>query len=247
MKILEVGHKDFKLPTKKGYYRIFVGPNKNQLAKIGDYRDDVGENISKMNPYYCELTAIYWAWKNLDDDVIGFAHYRRHFMSSKNQWLFLKVNEAGTLLKNNSIILPEKHLLFDLSVYEDYAYHHHIEDLSLVGESIEKLYPELLPAFKHVMNEHHYHPYNMFIMKRDELNSYCEFLFSVLGDSESKIDYLNYNTQDARVFGYISERLLDVWILGNQKQYKEIPVHMFEKNLKKILIYTKNYVKRRLK
>jgi len=46
--------------------------------------DDSGDNISKYNKYLCEMTAIYWAWKNYEalgsPARIGFMHYRRHFM-----------------------------------------------------------------------------------------------------------------------------------------------------------------------
>lgn len=41
--------------------------------------DDYGDNISAKNPWYSELTGIYWVWKNTRQDITGTCHYRRFF------------------------------------------------------------------------------------------------------------------------------------------------------------------------
>lgn len=81
IKILIVGHKETPVLTDDIYLPIWVG------AKLSDKRiplpwvgDDTGENISEKNKEYCELTGLYWAWKNLKDiDYVGLCHYRRYF------------------------------------------------------------------------------------------------------------------------------------------------------------------------
>ena len=75
------------------------------------------------------------------------------------------------------------------------------------------------------------HRFNMFIMKRDKLDSYCEWLFDILFELEARLDISEYSANDARVFGFVSERLLDVWIYTIDFEYKVIPyVFMEEQN-----------------
>ena len=70
-------HKDFYVPENKYLIPVQVGA-KNAAAKLDMVADDTGENISELNPYFCELTAQYWAWKNVDCEYYGFFHYRRY-------------------------------------------------------------------------------------------------------------------------------------------------------------------------
>lgn len=77
--ILVCYHKDFPVYRDPAYTPIQVGRSLSavRLDMIGD---DTGDNISAKNASFCELTAMYWAWKNLKGvDCIGLCHYRRFF------------------------------------------------------------------------------------------------------------------------------------------------------------------------
>jgi hypothetical protein len=56
-----------------------LDPSESYTRSLRFERNNSGDEISKKNPYYCELTGAYWAWKNLDADLIGLVHYRRYF------------------------------------------------------------------------------------------------------------------------------------------------------------------------
>lgn len=89
------------------------------------------------------------------------------------------------------------------------------------------------------------HKFNMFIMKRECLEDYCTWLFDVLFELEKRLDISAYSKNDARVFGFVSERLLDVWLEANHKGYREIPVMFMEKQ--NWIIKSWNFLMRKLK
>lgn len=78
VKILVAIHKPYKLPTEEIYVPILVGGV--QIPGLTSaLRDNSGQNISDKNACYCEITALYGAWKNLDARYLGLVHYRRYF------------------------------------------------------------------------------------------------------------------------------------------------------------------------
>jgi len=77
--IIVAAHKKYRMPEDPMYLPLYIGAATGRRQDPGYQRDDEGENISAKNPCYCELTGLYWAWKHLDSDYIGLAHYRRHF------------------------------------------------------------------------------------------------------------------------------------------------------------------------
>lgn len=226
IKILIATHKKFPMPAVPGYLPVLVGAKKNYKPDIPYQRDDEGDNISEKNPNYNELTAIYWAWKNLKDvDAVGLVHYRRLFFDKKpyNLENVINIEKVEQLLQKYDVLLPKKRNYYIETNYSHYIHAHHKEPLDKTRKIIEKLYPAYLTAFDKVMKSRKAHMFNMFIMKADAFNSYCNFMFGVLGKLENEIDISDYSVQEARVFGYISELLMDVWLYTTNESYKEIP------------------------
>lgn len=230
-RIYVVAHKPYRIPQDQLYTPIGVG----SAAQSRTYAvtDVTGKSITEKNAHYCELTALYWLWKNAHDDVIGLAHYRRHFAGKRlglDRWQ--RVLTSGQLekaMKDAPVILPKpRHYLIETN-WSQYANAHHESDLVKTRECIEKLCPDYLTAFDAVMRRTTGHRFNMFIMQKDLLDRYCEWLFSLLFALEDKLDLTDYSAYDARVYGFIGERLLDVWVEKNGVRYRELPVVYMEK------------------
>ncbi|AKP68434.1 hypothetical protein ABM34_07510 [Companilactobacillus ginsenosidimutans] len=204
----------------KLYHPILVGSYKNYQNGMSYLRDDAGINISKKNPNYNELTAIYWAWKNIQDaDAIGLVHYRRFF--GKDEDDLLNQDLIDEKLSKHDVILPTERKYYVETNYSHYVHAHHEEPLLLTRRIIEKHHNDYLSAFDQAMNKRSAHMFNMFVMKQNQFSTYCEWLFSILEKLEENIYVEEYSEQEARVFGYIAEILMDVWIDKNDINYCE--------------------------
>ena len=232
VKILIATHKQYFVPKDNIYLPIHVGAdsNKNKTTFIDD---NTGENISNKNPYFCELTGLYWAWKNLKGvDYVGLVHYRRYFTMSKKKYKteeekfkhVLTTEEADKLLENNNIILPKLRKYYIENLYDHYAHTMYVEPLNLTDEIIKKDYPEYYEEFQKLHKRTSAHMFNMFIMDKQTFDNYCKWLFDILFKLETKVDESKYDSFHARLYGRVSELLLDVYINTNQIKYKEVNV-----------------------
>ena len=214
IKILVATHKKAHMPMDDMYLPVRVG---NALAKddFGYTGDDTGDNISEKNPYFCELTALYWGWKNVKADYIGLVHYRRHFSCRSGRWkysLILTKEEAESYLSKADVVLPKKRHYFIESLASHYKHTHDLEHLELTREILRMQCSEYVEVFVKVMKYTSVHMFNMMIMKRDLLDAYCSWLFPILFALEDEIDVKNMPAFDARLCGRVSELLLDVWL-----------------------------------
>ncbi len=223
-------HKPYRFAEDPMYLPLQVGCALHE--SFGIVGDNTGDNISEKNANYCELTGLYWAWKNLEADYVGLCHYRRYFAGSDfgDKWdRVLTEKQAEELLQDTDVILPKKRNYYIETNYGQYIHAHHKEDLDTTREIIEEMFPDYLEAFDEHMSERKTHIFNMFIMRKDIMDSYCQWLFALLSELEKRLDISEYSVNDKRVFGFVSERMLDVWLNANGISYKELPVVSMEK------------------
>ena len=232
IKVIVATHKPYEMPQDEMYIPLHVGKeNKKDLGYRGD---NTGDNISLKNPYFCELTGLYWAWKNLDADYIGLAHYRRHFVLKKinKKKLFdsvLTLEEADRILNDVDIIVPNLRKYYIENLYSHYSNTLYVEPLDITGKIIEEKYPEYKNEFDKLHKRTSAHMFNMFIMKKEKFDEYCNWLFDILFELEKRVDNDKYDTFHARFYGRISELLLDVWLNTNDYSYKSVKVMSMEK------------------
>lgn len=247
IKVLVAVHKKYWMPKDDIYIPLHVG--RDGKADLGYIGDNSGENISAKNANYCELTGLYWAWKNLKNDYIGLCHYRRYFAREnihtdnieKKKTAILHRKDYEKLLQEYDVILPVKRNYYIETVRSQYEHAHNKRDLDEAEKIIKELYPEYSEAFTKVMSRTKLHILNMFVMKKTLFDEYCSWLFNILFELEKRIDINSYNQYEARVFGFISERLFNVWLEKQQLKVKEVPVVFLEKQdwVKKIAEFLK--------
>lgn len=226
--IYVVTHKIFDLPEKlveSGFSLMSVGSacGKNEQG----ISDNSKNNISFKNANYCELTALYWIWKNdTDSKYKGLCHYRRYFSKgyfSHNIKNYMIDNDFIKIFNNGiDIILPEKQY-FVRTATENYLRCGFRRDLDITRNVICEKYPQYINEYDKVMNGNRSYLTNMLVARREIFDEYCTWLFDILFEVERRVDISNYTVQEARIFGYISERLLTVWIFHNN--YRCIEKH----------------------
>jgi len=222
MKMLIASHKAAEMPNDGFYLPVHVGHALNP-KDLGFQPDDEGDNISNMNPSYCELTAQYWAWKNLDAEVIGLSHYRRYFTGSQlgpNGKGILSSVESEQLLERYDIVLSRPRNYMVETIDSHYRNGHYGSDLDVLRSEITTNYPDFLPAYDRVFSGRKLSLYNMFLMRRDEFDAYCTWLFAILKNVEQQIDNDSRTQYQQRTFGYLGERLLNVWAVQRSAQQR---------------------------
>lgn len=211
-----ITHKKIKNIFPNDRKIMMVGAINKELPEgyFSDYDKDK-ENISVKNPNYCELTGFYYFTKHDDSEVLGLEHYRRMFIK-RLFYLFrypiLKKKDIEKIMTNYDVIVPKIHK-YDMPLIKRYGLKgHYTSDLIEIGKIIDERCPEYKASFDKVMNDNKTYFCNMLIGKRDIVVGYANWLFDILFELEKRIDISDRTAYEQRVFGFLSERLLLVYL-----------------------------------
>lgn len=242
-KILVCCHKADLMAKQTPFMPIHVGKATSSQVIEGAQADNEGENISDKNFSYCELTGLYWAWKNLKDvDVIGLSHYRRYFdFSGIGRKHFAHTAIPTSEFDENKLQIPQlilekvtkdgsivvaKPEVYNMTLMQNYCCWHVSDDFRILEYVFYKTQPiEMQRAFFKIIRQgievvH----FNMFIMRWSDFDEYCSWLFPILEEVErvTKIDA--YRPFQKRIYGYMAERLFNVWLYTKKKHLIHKPI-----------------------
>lgn len=252
VKIFAMTHKKFEVPNNPMYVPLHVG-HRGAKEDFGYIGDDTGDNISDLNCYYAELSGVYWVWKNYhSNDYIGICHYRR-FLTNEEGYIFSE-EEYEEIFKKYDI-MTTKQLELPNSYYHGFGAHHNIEILDETGCVIAELFPKYYDTFISLVNKNKTYFGNIMVASKKIYDSYCEWLFAIFFELQKRIDLTFADDYHKRVFGFISEFLLYVWvtvnglrahecrvaIIGEKKETNEVTERMAEYFQKKDAKGAKDY------
>lgn len=236
VQIIVATHKKYRMPEDKMYLPLQVGAEGK--ADLGYTKDNTGENISVLNSSFCELTGLYWAWKNLDADYIGLVHYRRHFGKRKKDIYsgILTYNQLLPMLGQYPIFVPRKRHYYIESLYTHYQHTHYVEHLELTRQILSEKYPNYVSSYDDVVRHTYGYMFNMAIMKKEYFNAYCSWLFDILFELNRRIDVTELSIYQKRFPGRVSEIIFNVWLDGQvrsgmlkESEIKELAYQHMEK------------------
>lgn len=237
-----ITHKEYVFPDNSDYSAIQSGSA--LYPSLGYLADNVGENISSKNAEYNELDCLFWVWKNLKLEIVGFNHYRRYFKGNIKTSFgnVISINQAKSiLLKNDIIVFKKKHLLMS-----NYSYYVNCikkitpllkNDFSVLKDVIHRVHPDYDESLNIVLKRKYCYFKNSFITTWPFFDEYCSFLFSTLFEFEKMI------IPRPRVCGSMGEYLLNVFIEKKHLKIYECKMVRLEKPNYLIMIKNRMFKK----
>ena len=248
--LLVACHKATYVPPHPLLYPIQAGTALSNIYLPDAWHDNEYENISDRNSAYCELTAVYWAWKNLRTDYIGLMHYRRYFcfesgmqtstdgiihmpgpLDNTPQLLGYNRDRIQKMLQKHAVILPCPVNIYRMTRYSVLTVRDQYgaspgHDLTHLDRAVEvacRMHPDYKQDTQRYLDAEYGWFYNMFIMRQAEFSAYCEWLFPILDTLYSE-NPGQEGTYEGRMVGFVAERLLGIYMTHLRRTRKDIQI-----------------------
>ena len=229
-----VTHKKYDVPGLPECYKS-IHAGRALADDLGYIGDDTGRSISELNPYLNEMTAAYWIWKNTNHDIVGISHYRR-FFSSRNSRDFI----AKNIVTDTQAIEALRYSDMVVALEDNFGYNQYGFLINDVGQNITTTaltmlrammrihQPEYVDVFDRFMSSCAMFRCNMMITRKYIFDAYCEWLFSFLLPAQAEFMHMapleKLSVNQKRIFGYLAERMMNIWLLKNNLRLKELPI-----------------------
>jgi hypothetical protein len=220
-----------------------VGSSKNKFLPLDSIREKFlidqqheGANIDFLNPWYCEITGLYYLWKHVDDDIVGLEHYRTYFWSNTEN---RPINEQDitNILKSKDIIAGN----FLYPIWGSKTLN--AEMKRILGNRFYELLTILndydsnfFDYFCNYITGKKFWCCNCFISKKTILDNWMLFLLDVLVKLE-EVSRIGPGTKTLRHEGFIAEFLFGAWMEYNKLKIERCDLCKFSKDLSKKEFY----------
>lgn len=255
LRLYSVYYKPFPLFPKAPYVTPIQAGRATTGITLDMPGDDTGDNISHLNDLYSELTASYWIWKNAlrNTEAWGLCHYRRYLIQTRYKWTGKKrprypfrtkqeqldkiltpalYEEYQRLLQANDVIVQRpawarKEAGIIYNIQDAYTEAHIKEDYDITMQMVREKYPAYSNSIDELNKQTKMFYNNVMIARWEIWDAYLTWLFDVLFAVQQKIRLPKEGYQ-TRVFGFLAERLHNLFILHNRLRPAYLTLGLFE-------------------
>ncbi len=179
--------------------------------EIADLKDNTGDNISEKNYNYSELTAMYWVWKNRQDDYMGICHYRRILNIKEEDIMKIKSNNINAVVPLPFACYPDTKGQYGRYISE--------RDQVNMFQALKDVWPNYYEEAKEILKGKYLYNYNMFLADRKTYYDFCSWLFPILKRAEGLCEPKDIIRKD-RYMGYLAEVYTAIYFLLNKNNLK---------------------------
>ena len=174
---------------------------------LTEIKDNTEENISTKNRMYCEMSAVYWIWKNTNHDWVGIEHYRRHLLVKPT----MLSEDIDAILPLPYICYPDEATQFLRFTTKDV--------LNTLLKALKDLHPDKYEEYYNIIFGKYQYTYNMICVRKKVFDDYCSWFFEITEYMETMADSVP-EIKETRALSYVAEVLTNLYFMSNQKNLR---------------------------